>query len=236
MKIENIHKNWRPFFEEEMAKPYYSSLVEKLDEEEKHHRVFPQKELRLRAFESTDPKNLKAVIMGQDCYFSTKSTIPQAVGLSFSVPKELEKLPPSLKNIYAELERNIENFERPNHGCLESWSDEVLLLNAVLSVRAGTAASHAKKMGWEILTRSALKYLSDINEGFVYFGWGKFAHTQSELVDKDKHLIIRTSHPSPLGNYKSGKGFVAFTGSECFLTANEWLEEKYGKGIDWRID
>ena len=188
----------------------------------------PQKEY-FNAFTLSGFKNLKVVIVGQDPYHGAG----QAHGLSFSVPEGI-KIPPSLRNIYKELNRDL-GLSIPVSGNLEAWAKQgVLLLNASLSVREGEAGSHSKK-GWLQFTQGCIDYINAQKQGVVFLAWGLFAHGVCAQVDTSKHCVIKTSHPSPLGASKQGKEFKAFLGSSCFSEANEYLVAKKQLPIDWDL-
>lgn len=228
--IENA--SWQAFWNEQSKQAYFKALSQQLEEEERHHEVLPKACLRFNAFERVDVENIRVIICGQDPYFQV---VPEyAMGLSFSVPKGVEKLPSSLHNIRKELMRNYDDIALPPHGDLSKWSEQgIFMLNAVLTVRAGLANSHAKQFGWEHFTQNALSYVSEHNDGFVFLAWGKYAHQLTNYIDNDKHTVIRTSHPSGLGHYRAGKNFDAFTGSKCFRRVNEALKALGKPPIDW---
>ncbi|KAK3600791.1 hypothetical protein CHS0354_020468 [Potamilus streckersoni] len=151
------------------------------------------------------------------------------MGLSFSVPKGIN-IPPSLKNIYKELDRDpeISGFKEPDHGCLEKWSkDGVLLLNATLTVEAHKPNSHAS-FGWQKFTDHVIKTVSDCGSSSVFVLWGGFAHKKEKLIDKSKHKVIKTAHPSPLS-------FNKFKGCGCFSECNKYLKEIGQTPIDWSL-
>lgn len=227
---DQLHKDWLPFFEEESAKPYFKELNLTLSEKEKSETVLPNKEYRFKAFEMTGPRDIRCVICGQDPYHDPSL----AMGLSFSIPREVKKYPSSLINIRKEILRNHPGATLPNHGDLTGWSNQgVFLLNTVLTVAEKQAGSHAKKLGWEIFTSNALSYINNVNDGLVFLAWGKFAHKLSKIIDNPRHTIIKTSHPSGLGHYRDGRDFCAFTGSNCFNNANAALASIGKPTIDW---
>ncbi|GAA4796013.1 uracil-DNA glycosylase [Olivibacter ginsenosidimutans] len=193
-------------------------------EEQKQYQVFPQNKLIFNAFAHTPFYEVKVVILGQDPYHN----IGQAHGLSFSVQPGVA-IPPSLKNMYQELSTDIEGFKIPQHGTLTKWADQgVLLLNAVLTVRAHTAASHQKR-GWEVFTDTVIKELSARREGIVFILWGSYAKQKAQLIDRSKHLIITSAHPSPLSAYNG------FFGSKPFSQTNNYLIAHGKTPIDWQI-
>jgi len=164
------------------------------------------------------------VILGQDPYHG----VDQARGLAFSVNRD-DKIPPSLVNIYKELQTDIDGFEIPQHGDLSSWAEQgVLLLNTVLTVQRAKAHSHAK-LGWETFTDKVIAQISAQNPHCVFLLWGSHAHTKGENIDRQKHLVLSAVHPSPLSAYRG------FFGCKHFSAANAWLEAKGEAGIDWKI-
>ena len=185
--------------------------------------IFPLKENIFNAFQLTSFEKTKVIILGQDPYHGDG----QAHGLSFSVQKGV-KLPPSLKNIFKELESDIE-IRIPNDGDLSAWSKQgVLLLNTVLTVEKAKPASHQKK-GWEEFSELVLKTLSDKKENLVFILWGTPAQKLSKFINADRHLIIKSVHPSPLSSYKG------FFGSKPFSSANDYLKENKISEIDWSL-
>jgi uracil-DNA glycosylase len=185
--------------------------------------IFPLKENIFNAFQLTSFEKTKVIILGQDPYHGDG----QAHGLSFSVQKGV-KLPPSLKNIFKELESDIE-IRIPNDGDLSAWSKQgVLLLNTVLTVEKAKPASHQKK-GWEEFSELVLKTLSDKKENLVFILWGTPAQKLSKFINADRHLIIKSVHPSPLSSYKG------FFGSKPFSSANDYLKENKKSEIDWSL-
>ncbi len=167
------------------------------------------------------------MIVGQDPYHGEG----QAHGLSFSVPDGI-KIPPSLRNIYKELSRDLA-MDIPASGNLEGWARQgVLLLNASLTVRAAEANSHSKQ-GWLRFTNACIKHINTHREGVVFLAWGRFAHGLCSVVDTPKHCVIKTSHPSPLGAHKTGKDFSAFLGSGCLSQANDYLKRRGELPVCW---
>lgn len=185
--------------------------------------IYPKKESIFKALELTPLKDVKVVILGQDPYHGEG----QANGLSFSVNKGI-KLPPSLRNIYKELEQDL-GIPTPTHGDLTNWSKQgVLLLNSVLTVEKGKPGSH-KNMGWQEYTDGIIKQISEEKENIVFILWGKYAESKKELIDNNKHKIIISTHPSP---FSARKGFF---GSKPFSRTNNYLKEHNKKEIDWNI-
>ncbi|PKN02727.1 uracil-DNA glycosylase [Candidatus Dojkabacteria bacterium HGW-Dojkabacteria-1] len=185
--------------------------------------IYPSKELIFRALELTPFENIKVVILGQDPYHGEG----EANGLAFSVNKGI-KLPPSLRNIYKELESDL-GIKTPNHGDLTSWASQgVLLLNSVLTVEKDRPASH-RNIGWEEYTDSIIREISEKKENIVFILWGKYAQSKKDLIDVRKHLVISSPHPSP---FSANRGFF---GSKPFSTTNTYLKSKGKKEIDWRV-
>lgn len=215
-----MHESWKPFLESEFKKPYFVELSEFLHQEYQNKTIFPPKQLVFRAF-TTDLNDVKVVILGQDPYHTPGA----AHGLAFSVPST-EKIPPSLVNIYKEIDSDIGKHENPT-GSLKNWQDQgVLLLNNVLTVEAHKAGSH-RGHGWETFTEAAIKYLSDKKEHLVFILWGRDARSKKSLINGTKHLILESAHPSPLSAYNG------FFGSKPFSKTNEYLESHGKKGIVW---
>jgi uracil-DNA glycosylase len=178
--------------------------------------------LIFNAFEQTPFAAVKVVILGQDPYHNPG----EAMGLSFSVPRGI-RIPPSLLNIYKELQTDL-GIPVANHGDLSQWAKQgVLLLNAMLTVRAGQPASH-QQIGWQDFTDAVIRKLSDEREGLIFMLWGNFAKTKKALIDTQKHHVLEAAHPSPLA-----KG--AFFGCKHFSKANVLLEQSGQSGIDWRV-
>ena len=219
----SIHPSWKEALEEEFSSPYFSNLREFLVAEKKEHLIFPPGNQIFSAFNHTPFENVKVVIIGQDPYHQKG----QANGLCFSVSPGVAK-PPSLLNIFKELKDDL-GIPVPVTGNLEPWADQgVLLLNATLTVRQGQAGSHQGK-GWETFTDAVIKKVSDKKKGVVFLLWGRFAHTKEELIDKNKHFILKAAHPSPLAR-------GAFFGSKHFSKTNELLEKQGFEPIDWRVE
>lgn len=225
MAVE-MEASWLKILRDEFEKDYMIKLKEFLKEEkEAGHKVYPKGSDIFNAFNHTSFDNLKAVILGQDPYHGAN----QAFGLSFAVQKGIT-VPPSLKNIYKELQTDIPGFNIPNHGDLTKWADQgVLLLNATLTVQAGKPGSHQKK-GWEIFTDTVIRKISEEKEGVVFLLWGKFAQAKSELIDDQKHYILKAAHPSP---YSADNGFF---GCKHFSKTNDLLKSQGKEPIDWQIE
>ena len=218
-----IEQSWKEALASEFEKPYFESLVAYLHEEKAAGKtIFPPGSQIFKAFDMTPVKDVKVVILGQDPYHGPG----QAHGLSFSVPLGVTA-PPSLKNIFKEIESDlgVRMSGCPN---LEKWASQgVLLLNAVLTVRSGEAASHSK-IGWEQFTDAVIKYISDNCEGVVFMLWGNFARTKSALIDHSRHHVLEAAHPSPLAR-------GAFFGCRHFSRANAALTASGRTPIDWQL-
>lgn len=218
-----IDSSWKKILAKEFAAPYFTELKAFLLEEKKQHVVFPPGNQIFSAFNRTPFEQVKVVIIGQDPYHQQG----QANGLCFSVSPAITK-PPSLVNIFKELQSDL-GINIPKTGNLEPWADQgVLLLNATLTVRQAEAGSHQKK-GWETFTDSVIKNISDHKKGVVFLLWGRFAHTKEELIDKNKHFILKAAHPSPLAR-------GAFFGNKHFSQTNELLKKQGLEPVDWRVE
>ena len=222
IKLE-LETSWKEKLKNEFNKEYFNQIRSFLSTETKNGKtLFPPSHLILSAFNSTPFDKVKIVILGQDPYHGSG----QAMGLSFSVPKGL-KVPPSLKNIYKELNTDL-NFEIPSHGDLSSWAAQgVFLLNAFLTVESGKAGSH-QKIGWHIFTDQVITTLSKHKEHLVFMLWGNFAKKKQILIDSNKHLVLQAAHPSPLAR-------GAYFGSKHFSQANNYLSKHDIKPIEWQI-
>ncbi len=220
-----LESSWLIHLKDEFEKDYMKSLKQFLMEEKKKGEiVYPKSEDIFKAFELTHFDDVKVVILGQDPYHGAN----QAHGLSFSVQKGV-KHPPSLQNIFKELATDIEGFKPPIDGDLSFWAIQgVLLLNASLTVSAGKAGSH-QNQGWEIFTNEVIKTLSGKKENLIFILWGKFAQAKEELIDSNKHHIIKSPHPSPFSAY------AGFFGSKPFSKTNEILKKLDKKEIDWQV-
>ena len=224
MAIE-LEPSWLAVLKDEFDKDYMLELRTFLkNEKQAGHKVYPKGSDIFNAFQKTPFTDVKVVILGQDPYHGEN----QAHGLSFSVQKGIG-IPPSLRNIYKKLSTDIPGFKIPDHGDLTEWAEQgVLLLNASLTVQAGIAGSHQKK-GWEEFTDNVIKTISDKKEDVVFILWGAFAQVKAELIDKKKHHIIVSPHPSP---FSADRGFF---GSKPFSKTNEILKNEGKTPIDWQI-
>jgi uracil-DNA glycosylase len=219
-----LEKSWKKHLGHEFNKPYMAKLLAFLAHEKKAGKaVYPSEEHIFEAFRLTPLNKVKVVILGQDPYHGEG----QAHGLCFSVNKNI-KIPPSLVNIFKELKDDL-NINIPEHGNLESWGRQgVLLLNTVLTVENGKAGSHHKR-GWELFTDKVIEILNSEREHLVFILWGSPAQKKAIHVDEKKHFIIRSVHPSPLSFYRG------FMGSRPFSKANAYLKKNHIPEIDWNI-
>ncbi len=218
-----IEQSWKDALGSEFDKPYFASLVRFLhNEKAEGKRIYPPGGQIFKAFELTPVKDVKVVILGQDPYHGPG----QAHGLSFSVPENMPA-PPSLKNIFKEIETDL-GVRMSGYPNLEKWARQgVLLLNAVLTVRSGEAASHSR-IGWQEFTDAVIKHISSECEGVVFMLWGNFARTKSELIDHSRHCVLEAAHPSPLAR-------GAFFGCRHFSKANAYLAAQGRTQIDWQL-
>jgi len=213
---------WDELIQSELQKPYFKDLVEFLKVEDKQKVILPIKENRLNCLKLTPYENVKVVIIGQDPYHNYN----QAHGLAFSV--EQGKFPPSLRNIYKELVSDME-VEYPTTGNLSSWAEQgVLLLNTSLTVELHKPLSHQGK-GWEIFTLEIVKNVNEKKTPVVFILWGAHAQKFSKFINQEKHLIIKSVHPSPLS---ASRGFF---GSKPFSKTNDFLLENQIKPINWKL-
>jgi uracil-DNA glycosylase len=217
-------KTWKKLLADQWEQPYMKELQSFLVREKALGKVlYPKEKDLFSALNLTPFDRVKVVIIGQDPYHGPN----QAHGLSFSVQDGV-KTPPSLKNIFKELEDDLKILS-PSHGCLNSWASQgVLLLNNVLTVEAGIAAAHSGK-GWEIFTDQIIKLLNEQKENLVFILWGSPAQKKAAKVDTQKHFIIRSPHPSPLSSYRG------FFGSKPFSKTNDYLASKGLDPISWEI-
>lgn len=219
-----ISNDWKEVLEPEFRKPYYRDLYKRIVEEYKTHQVFPPAEDLFTAFHLTPLSQVKVVILGQDPYHNDD----QAHGLCFSVRKGI-KVPPSLVNIYKELESDL-GCRIPDHGYLVKWAEQgVLMLNTVLTVRAHEAFSH-RGIGWEQFTDAAIRALNEVDRPIVFILWGRPAQQKKSMLNNPKHLILEAPHPSPLS---ASRGFF---GSKPFSQTNAFLADHGIAPIDWQID
>ncbi|MDQ1004614.1 uracil-DNA glycosylase [Neobacillus niacini] len=219
-----LKNDWAPLLEEEFEKPYYQQLRKKLLEEYQTKVIYPDQQDIFNALHYTSYKDTKVVIIGQDPYHGPG----QAHGLSFSV-KPGVKIPPSLRNIYKEVQEDV-GCSIPNHGYLVEWAKQgVLMLNAVLTVQAGKANSH-KGIGWELFTNRVIEILNQRETPVIFILWGNFAQQKQHLITSSHHYIIKSPHPSPFSAHNG------FFGSRPFSKANMFLREIGSREIDWQIN
>ncbi|SFK35217.1 Uracil-DNA glycosylase [Marinilactibacillus piezotolerans] len=218
-----VENDWKPILKKIEETESYKQLREFLVEEYNTETIYPKKENIWQAFEWTPYNEVKAVILGQDPYHGAN----QAHGLAFSVRPEV-KLPPSLKNIYKELQDDL-GVAPVKHGYLKSWAQQgVLMLNTILTVRAGEAHSHKNK-GWELLTDEVIRALNEREKPVVFILWGTPAQKKRGMIDETKHKVITSVHPSPLAAYRG------FFGSKPFSKTNEFLRQSNQEPIDWKL-
>lgn len=217
-----IEKSWSKKLSNEIEKPYFPTLLKKVEElYEANEEVYPPQDKILAAFALCPFDIVKVVILGQDPYHGAG----QAQGLSFSVPHGV-KVPPSLKNIYKEIQTDI-GTPIPTTGNLEHWAKQgILLLNSTLTVEAKSPGSH-QGIGWERFTDAVIKKISDDKEQVVFLLWGKFAQAKSELIDETKHLVLKAPHPSPFSAY------TGFFDCKHFSKTNDYLLKNNSEPIIW---
>lgn len=215
--------DWNEILKEEINKPYFTSLIEKVSDEYTKNKIYPPINNIYRALELTSFNKVKVVILGQDPYHE----VDQANGLAFSI-LDGNKIPKSLQNIYKEL--NIEfGYYYPDNGDLSNWAKQgVLLLNSTLTVREGEANSHSK-YGWQTFTNKIIQELDKRDKPIVFILWGNNAITKKELIHSPKSKVITCAHPSPLS---ANRGFF---NSNCFTKCNEYLKADGLEPIDWKI-
>jgi len=218
-----IEEKWKRVLAPEFEKDYFSALVGELHRRKTSGEViYPSGRDIFKAFELCPPDSVKVVILGQDPYHNPG----QAMGLSFSVPQGAAA-PPSLKNIFKEIQNDC-GVVMSGRTDLSPWATQgVLLLNAILTVTAGQAASHSR-LGWEQFTDAVIRSVSDNSEGVVFMLWGNFARSKKALIDSEKHLVLEAAHPSPLAG-------GAFFGCRHFSKANAWLSAHGKTPIDWQL-
>ncbi|MGT4663860.1 uracil-DNA glycosylase [Enterococcus hirae] len=220
---EIIHNSWQTILTDEFEKEYYQKLRNFLKKEYTTQKIHPDMYHIYEALELTPYEKVKVVILGQDPYHGVK----QAHGLSFSVQPGV-KIPPSLNNIYKELQSDL-GISPVKHGNLVSWAKQgVLLLNTVLTVREGQAYSHRGK-GWEILTDKIIEKLNEREKPIVFILWGKPAQEKMKMIDKSRHIILTSAHPSPLSAHRG------FLGSKPFSKTNDALMALGETPIDWQL-
>jgi uracil-DNA glycosylase len=229
MNVENTQKvqiepSWHELLKDEFEKEYFVNLKNFLKSEKENYTIYPPGSKIFSAFNHTPVDKVKVVIIGQDPYHGAG----QANGLCFSVSDGI-KQPPSLVNIFKELQADL-GIAMPKSGNLEKWADQgVLLLNATLTVRANQAGSHQKR-GWEEFTDTVIKRIAEKKTGLIFLLWGKFAQDKAQLIDAQKHFILKAAHPSP---FSAHNGFL---GSKHFSKTNEILLSTGKDVINWKIE
>jgi uracil-DNA glycosylase len=223
MPIPSIPSSWQPVLAEEIKKPYFQKLQNFLAEARQTETIFPAESDVFSAFELTTYENVNVLLLGQDPYHNDN----QAHGLCFSVKPGI-KPPPSLVNIYKELQNDL-GLQIPNHGYLVPWAKQgILMLNAVLTVQAHTPNSH-KNQGWETFTDAVISQVDRKPDPVIFLLWGAYAQKKVKLIDPSRHLVIQSAHPSPL-SARNG-----FFGSKPFSAINSALDAFGKPAIDWRI-
>lgn len=218
-----LSPQWDALLSTERQKPYFQELKVDLEQEYKSAICYPPQELIFAAFDYCDLSNLKVVIIGQDPYHGEG----EANGLAFSVNDGV-KIPPSLRNIFRELNDDLDQLFLPTSGNLEQWAKQgILLLNASLTVRKDSPNSH-KNLKWNIFTDAVIQKITNEKEGVVFMLWGAFAQKKGSKIDRMKHLVLESGHPSPL-SANQGKWF----GNKHFSQTNTYLKSKSIKEIDW---
>ena len=214
--------DWKTVLADELQKPYFEKLQKFVDAERAAHTVFPPEDDVFNAFQLTPYERVKVLLLGQDPYHDDG----QAHGLCFSVRPGV-KPPPSLVNVFKELHHDL-GCKIPNNGYLVPWAEQgVMLLNAVLTVRAHKPTSH-KNRGWETFTDAVIRALNERSRPLVFLLWGGYAHKKIKLIDGERHRIVTAAHPSPLS-------FKKFLGSKCFSAVNKALEELGETPINWQL-
>lgn len=220
--LSNLPQDWKELLHEEIEKRYFQELIHFVKKEYEENTCYPEEQYIFAAFELCPLENVKVVILGQDPYHGAG----QAHGLCFSVKDDV-KIPPSLRNIFKELQTDLDN-EIPSGGNLEHWAKQgVLLLNATLTVRAGKAGSH-QKQGWEKFTNAVIEQLSQQKEHLVFLLWGGPAKKKGTKIDSSKHLVLTSGHPSPLS---ANRGY--WFGNRHFSRTNDYLNNWGKSEIDW---
>ena len=220
MKKINIEPSWFDLLKDEFEKDYFLNMMDFVNLEYKTKEIYPPKELLFNAYNLTPVNKVKVVLIGQDPYHG----INQAHGLAFSVPNNV-KIPPSLKNIYKELNSDL-NIKR-NSGCLENWANQgVLLTNTVFTVQSGKPNSH-KNRGWEKFTQSIISNISKKKKNIIFVLWGNYAQKKEKFIHTNDHLVLKSVHPSPLSSYNG------FFGSKPFSKINKFLNKHNIKEISW---
>jgi uracil-DNA glycosylase len=223
MKTPELPPSWQAALADEFTKPYFAELSRFVDGERKAHEVFPPEGEVFRALELTPYDDVRVLLLGQDPYHDNG----QAHGLCFSVKPGIRP-PPSLANMYKELEADL-GIKPPKHGYLAGWAEQgMLMINAVLTVRAHTPNSHKDK-GWEQFTDAIIKKVNEKTDPVVFVLWGGYAKKKAKLIDAKRHVVIQGTHPSPLS---ASSGFF---GSKPYSTINAALAQRGKAPIDWRL-
>ncbi len=218
-----LKSSWQSLLNKEINEPYFVKLIDSVNEEYFKNTCYPPKELIFSAFDYCSFENLKVVIIGQDPYHGEG----EANGLCFSVNNSV-KIPPSLKNIFREINLDFDALLLPTSGNLERWASQgVLLLNAALTVQKDKPNSH-KHLNWNQFTDAVIQHISDKKENIVFLLWGNFAQKKGLKIDRSKHLVLESGHPSPM-SANQGKWF----GNKHFSQTNKYLESKGKKSINW---
>ena len=236
--LKNVKKTWKKFLKNKLSNDNGKEILKKIENsrlksEKKGMKIFPSPNLVFNTFKYFDVNELKVVLLGQDPYIRYENIediiIPQAMGLSFSVPASIKKIPPSLKNIFKELSNDINYFNTPKTGDLTRWVEEekILLLNSSLTVVEGKSNSHQKI--WESFTDDIIKFISSKTDNIVFILLGNYAKSKSKLIDIDKHYIVKGVHPSPLS---ASRGFF---GSKIFSKTNNFLRDEEIEQINWSL-
>ncbi|GAB2667769.1 uracil-DNA glycosylase [Vibrio panuliri] len=217
---------WHDVIGDQKQQDYFQQTMNYVEQERANGKtIFPPTADVFNAFKATEFNQVKVVILGQDPYHGPN----QAHGLCFSVLPGV-KTPPSLVNMYKELAQDIEGFEIPSHGYLQSWAEQgVLLLNTVLTVEQGKAHSHAKTTGWETFTDHVIEAINQHNSGVVFLLWGAHAQKKGRFIDRNKHHVLAAPHPSPLSAHRG------FLGCKHFSQTNQLLMQQNLQPIDWRL-
>ncbi|WP_396164686.1 uracil-DNA glycosylase [Flavobacterium sp.] len=223
MLYDNIDLSWKSFFKDEIQKDYFTKLMQEVENEYESSVCFPPKDLIFNAFDKCNLNGLKVVIIGQDPYHGAG----EANGLCFSVNDGI-KIPPSLRNIFAEINADFDSIFLPTNGNLERWAQQgILLLNASLTVRKDEANSH-KHLKWNIFTDNVINYISDNCNNIVFLLWGSFAQKKGNKINREKHLVLECGHPSPLS---ANRGF--WFGNKHFSQTNTYLKSIEKMPIEW---
>ncbi|MEZ8413270.1 uracil-DNA glycosylase [Vibrio splendidus] len=218
-------KSWESIINDERDKEYFQSVLAFVEQQRNGGKtIYPPQEQVFSAFDMTPFESVRVVILGQDPYHGAK----QAHGLAFSVLPGV-KIPPSLRNMYKELAQDIDGFEIPSHGYLDTWASQgVLMLNTVLTVEEAKAHSHAK-CGWETFTDAIIAELNQRSEPIIFLLWGAHAQKKGQAIDADNHHVLTAPHPSPLSAHRG------FFGCQHFSTTNKLLSSMDQQPIDWRL-